>query len=103
MKIQKHDPDRPSRAWFSKRELAFVLDISQSAFDANWRRHVDDDAQRLVNGKLYFHARSVINNWLEDGPRIPRRCCPRCGQPIVTRIFTPADAGTTNAGMAGKE
>lgn len=61
------DAKRPGKGWLSRQEFAAVLDISTQQFDGAYRRYVDPAAQKNVNGKLYFHARSLLDKWKEHG------------------------------------
>lgn len=63
MSINKHLSDRPSPAWFSRREMADLFDVDEGTFDRSYRRFVDSNAIKRVGKKLYFHARSTLDSW----------------------------------------
>jgi len=72
---------RPGRGWLTKTELAAALDISTHTFDVTYRRYANAEAVKDVDGKLFFHARSILDRWRETGPPVNAVKLPVEGEP----------------------
>ena len=62
MKLREAVP----RGWFTRSEMAGFFDVSEQQFDQLYRRQVPPGAERTINRRPYFHARSLHNALLES-------------------------------------
>jgi len=57
---------RPGPGWLSKNELSAVFDVNPRTFEKVYRRYASPESEKTIEGKIYFHARSVVNAWAES-------------------------------------
>lgn len=55
--------ERPPLGYLSKTQLAEVFNVNAATFDKVYRRYASPSSTKDIGGKLYFHARSIIDAW----------------------------------------
>lgn len=65
-KSPRTEPDRPSVGWHTAKDLASVFDVTVGGFNKEYSRLVPESAIEKRGPIRFFHARTLINAWLED-------------------------------------
>ena len=56
---------RPGRGWVTRKEIAAVFDVSVTHVDRSLRRYVPAGMVKTIDGRTYFHGRSLLDAWAE--------------------------------------
>ncbi len=60
---------RPGPAWFSREELAAILDVTTTQIDRRFRKLVGPDDLKTIDRRLWFRARGVIDAMIAEAQR----------------------------------
>jgi hypothetical protein len=65
-KKPKDYPPTKADGWFSRADMAKILGMAGSGFDAGPRRLITDEFIRRDGRQVFFHAPTVIRRWAES-------------------------------------
>lgn len=57
------ETDHPGRGWYSRQEMAAVLDVSEQHFDRSLRPLAPAAGVKTVDRRPYFHGRKLLDAW----------------------------------------
>src|SRR4051794_35457944 len=53
--------EKPAVGWYTREQMAAILDVSEQQFDRLYRKLVPADGVKTIHRRPYFHARALVD------------------------------------------
>ena len=64
--MAKQQQKHPGKGWYTKQQMAELLNVTEQHFDRSLRQYAPADGQKTIDRRIYFHARALIDGWIKS-------------------------------------